>query len=157
NTLECLLQVSHQVKLDGLSNHSLPAWSSWEFIRPNIEDGWIVQGPLDGVTRTRHHTQHRRSPCFGNGRLPTDEREASSWVLRHYRSFKYRQQSSICLNIDEKLGSPDPCNDHRSLHLQTPGPTAEEMGSSAKQIDHRSPFVLHCLNSDHCVFVEAEN
>jgi len=57
----------------------------------------------------------------------------------------------------EKLGSPDPCNDNRSLYLQAPGSTAEEMDSSAKQVDHPSPFFLHGLKGDRCVFIETEN
>src|SRR5215510_5156902 len=142
---------------DALPIYPLPTWSGRKFVRANIEDGQVVQGPLHGITGTRYHTQHRRSFRLSDGGLTTSEREASDRVLHYHRPFKCRQQGSACLNVDEKLGSPDTGNSKESLHIQAAGTTAEEMSSSSEQIDHPGSFFLHSLDGDRCIFVQTEN
>jgi hypothetical protein len=89
--------------------------------------------------------------------LTRGEHKASGRVRSRYRPFKYRQESFIRLDADEKFGSSDTRNGKGSLHLQATGATAEEMRGSPEQIDYPGPFFFHGLEGDRRVRVKPEN
>ena len=119
-----------------------------EFVRPEVDNGRIVERPLDGVPRPRHDLRHGGLVLLRDRRLAARQRKASSRVVGHDVPLEDREEGPVQLHVDEELGSSHPGDGEGRLHLQTAGATAEEVGRALKEPDHRRPLLLHGFDRD---------
>ena len=112
---------------------------------------------MDSVTGAGDQPNHRRLPRLCHRRLATGEREASGLVLGEYRSLEYRQERTVGLDADQEFGAPHAGDGERRLHLQTTGPTAEEVSGAPEQADHAGSLSLDGLDGDLGVGVQPQH
>ena len=155
--VERLLEIRSLVMLEGLPNHPPPVRSGRKLVGTEIDDGRVVERPVNGVPGTRHDSQHRPLPRLGDRRLPAGEREISRRVLGEDSSLEYRQERPVGLDADEELRAPDPGDREGRLHLQAAGTAAEEMGGAPEQVDHPRSLFLDGLEGDLRVGIEAQH
>jgi len=74
DAVERLLEIRPLVILEGLPNDPPPVRSGRKLVGTKIEDGRVVERPVNGVPGTRHHAQHGRLARLGDCRLPAGER-----------------------------------------------------------------------------------
>ena len=121
-----------------------------------IEDKWIIEGPLNGITGPGNDLKNRRLVFHHSGRLPLCQTNFSSLIRSDDLSFEDGEKGFIRLHIHVEFCSFNRCIHKRRHHPDASALAAEEVDSSPQETDQRSLLCFGCREGNRGVLVEAE-
>ena len=151
------LEVAGRVRLQRGPRRARPVRPRGKLVGAEVDDGRVVERPVDRVPRARHRPQDRRLPLLGHRRLATAKRETPGLVRGQHLALEHRQQSAVVSDNREELGAPDPGRGERRAHVQAARSAAQEVGRPPQQLDDPGAFVLYGLDRESGARVQAKH
>jgi hypothetical protein len=157
DAVERALNIPTVIVLERLPHHALPVRSGRELVGAEVEHGRIVQRPVNGVPRSRHHAQYGRPAGLRDRRLPAGQRQASCWILDQHRPLEDRQERPVGLDRHQELRAPNSGDRKGGLDVEAARTATEEMRGAPEQAHHAGAPVLDGLDGDLRVRIETQH